>query len=90
MEQGGLRVARSLVGTYVTSLDMAGLSITVSLLDEQRLLLWDAQVSTVALRWGAWSAGHFPRIVQGRRSISGRRPLVFIWAMAPFQARLIT
>ncbi len=52
MEQGGLQVARSLVGTYVTSLDMAGLSITVSLLDEQRLLLWDAAVSTAALRWG--------------------------------------
>jgi dihydroxyacetone kinase-like protein len=48
----GLTVTRSLVGSYVTSLDMAGCSITVSLLDDQLLALWDAPVHTAALRWG--------------------------------------
>ncbi|MCG5480914.1 dihydroxyacetone kinase subunit DhaK [Sinorhizobium alkalisoli] len=47
----GVTVARSLVGTYVTSLDMAGLSITVARLDERELSLWDAPVDTAALRW---------------------------------------
>lgn len=51
LEAAGLRVVRSLVGAYVTSLDMAGLSITVSLLDDQRLHLWDAPVTAPALRW---------------------------------------
>jgi dihydroxyacetone kinase-like protein len=45
-------VARSLVGNYVTSLDMAGCSITVSVLDEDLRGLWDAPVHTPALRWG--------------------------------------
>jgi len=48
----GLNVARSLVGSYVTSLDMAGCSITVSTLDDQARKLWDAPVHTAALRWG--------------------------------------
>lgn len=48
----GLTVARSLVGTYVTSLGMAGLSITVAGLEERELSLWDAPVNTAALRWG--------------------------------------
>ncbi|WEX87806.1 dihydroxyacetone kinase subunit DhaK [Sinorhizobium garamanticum] len=47
----GATVARSLVGTYVTSLDMAGLSITVARLKERELSLWDAPVDTAALRW---------------------------------------
>jgi dihydroxyacetone kinase-like protein len=47
----GLTVARSLVGSYVTSLEMAGCSITVSLLDDQLMALWDAPVHTAALRW---------------------------------------
>jgi len=47
----GLKVARGLVGKYVTSLDMAGCSITVTLLDEQITRLWDAPVHTAALRW---------------------------------------
>jgi dihydroxyacetone kinase-like protein len=51
-EEGGLSIARSLVGTYVTSLDMAGLSVTLSRLDTERLRLWDAPVATAALRWG--------------------------------------
>lgn len=52
LEQRGFRVQRSLVGSYVTSLEMAGASITVSLLDGQALRLWDAPVHTAALRWG--------------------------------------
>jgi len=36
----------------VTSLDMAGCSLTVSMLDEEALSLWDAPVETPALRWG--------------------------------------
>ena len=46
-------VARSLVGTYVTSLDMAGCSLTVTVLDEELTRLWDDPVHTAALRWGA-------------------------------------
>ena len=50
-ESRGVRIARSLVGNYVTSLDMAGCSITLSLLDDELLGLWDAPVHTAALRW---------------------------------------
>ena len=50
-EKAGIRIIRSLVGTYVTSLDMAGLSITLAHLDEQMSSLWDAPVVTPALRW---------------------------------------
>jgi dihydroxyacetone kinase-like protein len=45
-------VARTLVGNYVTSLDMAGCSVTICQVDEELLGLWDAPVSTPALRWG--------------------------------------
>ncbi|GGY54715.1 dihydroxyacetone kinase subunit DhaK [Streptomyces omiyaensis] len=45
-------VARTLVGNYVTSLDMAGASVTVCAADEELLRLWDAPVATPALRWG--------------------------------------
>lgn len=48
----GINICRSLVGNYTTSLDMAGCSITLSLLDEEMLRLWDAPVHTAALRWG--------------------------------------
>ena len=51
-EQRDLTICRSLVGNYTTSLDMAGCSITLSLLDEDMLELWDAPVHTPALRWG--------------------------------------
>ena len=47
-----MRVSRYLTGTYVTSLEMAGCSITVSLLDDTLRNLWDAPVHTAALRWG--------------------------------------
>jgi dihydroxyacetone kinase-like protein len=52
LERRGLRAARSLVGNYVTSLDMAGCSLTVTLLDTETTRLWDAPVHTPALRWG--------------------------------------
>jgi len=49
----GVQVARHLTGPYVTSLEMAGCSITVSAVDDAALALWDAPVHTAALRWGA-------------------------------------
>ncbi|HEY6592699.1 MAG TPA: dihydroxyacetone kinase subunit DhaK [Asanoa sp.] len=52
LETAGVRVARRLVGNYVTSLDMAGMSITVCRADPEILRLWDAPVKTPALRWG--------------------------------------
>ncbi|MEV4128633.1 dihydroxyacetone kinase subunit DhaK [Nocardia sp. NPDC049707] len=48
----GIAIAHSLVGNYVTSLDMAGASITICRADEQILQLWNAPVHTPALRWG--------------------------------------
>lgn len=48
----GVTVARSLVGDYVTSLDMAGCSLTLLRADDEVLRLWDAPVETSALRWG--------------------------------------
>jgi dihydroxyacetone kinase-like protein len=51
LEPAGIVVARSLVGNFVTSLDMAGCSMTVSMLDEETKRLWDAPVHTAALRW---------------------------------------
>ncbi|OJG00130.1 dihydroxyacetone kinase subunit DhaK [Pararhizobium antarcticum] len=50
-EAHGLVVCRKLVGTYATSLDMAGMSITVTLLDDASLGLWDAPVHSAALHW---------------------------------------
>jgi dihydroxyacetone kinase-like protein len=47
-----IRVARSLVGSYMTSLDMAGCSVTLLRVDDELLRWWDAPVSTPALRWG--------------------------------------
>ena len=47
----GLRVARSLVGNYVTSLEMAGCSVTVLRADDELVRLWDAPVNTPGLRW---------------------------------------
>jgi len=48
-----LVVVRSLVGSYVTSLDMAGCSLTLVRMDEEFVRLWDAPVVTSGLRWGA-------------------------------------
>ena len=53
LDGAGITVTRFLTGSYVTSLDMAGVSITVSALDSQAKKLWDAPVHTAALRWGA-------------------------------------
>jgi len=47
----GLKPVRSLVGNYTTSLEMAGASLTVTLLDDELRSLWDAPVHTAALRW---------------------------------------
>jgi phosphoenolpyruvate---glycerone phosphotransferase subunit DhaK len=52
LQKHGIKPARSLVGNYVTSLDMAGCSLTVSMLDAESARFWDAPVHTPALRWG--------------------------------------
>jgi dihydroxyacetone kinase-like protein len=52
LAERGVPVARTLVGNYVTSLDMAGASVTLCRADEELLRLWDAPVRTPALRWG--------------------------------------
>jgi len=51
VEKAGLKVVRHLVGNYVTSLEMAGCSVTVTELSEETLALWDAPVKTAALAW---------------------------------------
>jgi phosphoenolpyruvate---glycerone phosphotransferase subunit DhaK len=48
----GVTIARSLVGNYVTSLEMAGCMLTLTRLDDELTRLWDAPVHTPALRWG--------------------------------------
>ncbi|MET7615631.1 dihydroxyacetone kinase subunit DhaK [Streptomyces sp. NPDC005408] len=48
----GIVIARNLVGNYITSLDMAGVSLTLCKADADMLSLWDAPVNTPALRWG--------------------------------------
>lgn len=50
--EADVTVARSLVGDYITSLDMAGCSLTLLRADDEMLDLWDAPVATPALRWG--------------------------------------
>jgi dihydroxyacetone kinase-like protein len=52
LRKKGLNVSRFLTGNYVTSLEMAGCSITVCMLDAELRSLWDAPVRTAALRWG--------------------------------------
>jgi dihydroxyacetone kinase-like protein len=51
-QRAGLKIARHLVGPYITSLEMAGTSITLLKLDDPFKKLWDAPVLTPALRWG--------------------------------------
>jgi dihydroxyacetone kinase-like protein len=53
LEDADITTVRSLVGSYVTSLEMAGCSVTVSMLDVETKRLWDAPVHAPALRWGA-------------------------------------
>ena len=52
LEGHGLTASRNLVGNYITSLEMAGVSITLLVLDDELTALWDAPVHTPALRWG--------------------------------------
>ena len=52
LDARGVTVARCLVGDYITSLDMAGASLTLVAADDEILRLWDAPVLTPALRWG--------------------------------------
>jgi len=52
IERSGITVARNLVGNYITSLEMAGCSITMLRADEELIRLWDAPVNTTGLRWG--------------------------------------
>ncbi len=51
-EKRGIKIARSLVGSYITSLEMAGCSITLLKLNDEFVRLWDAPVKTAGLRWG--------------------------------------
>jgi phosphoenolpyruvate---glycerone phosphotransferase subunit DhaK len=53
LEGRGITIARNLIGNYITSLEMAGCSITLLRLDDELVRLWDAPVDTPALRWGA-------------------------------------
>jgi dihydroxyacetone kinase-like protein len=53
LREAGLEPVRRLVGSYITSLEMAGASLTLLALDDEFLELWDAPVNTPALRWGA-------------------------------------
>jgi dihydroxyacetone kinase-like protein len=52
MDKAGITVARNLVGNYITSLEMAGCSVTLLRADEELIRLWDAPVNTPGLRWG--------------------------------------
>ncbi len=52
LQKSGVKVVRYLTGSYVTSLEMAGCSITVTAMEPAWLALWDAPVHTAALRWG--------------------------------------
>jgi len=52
LDKAGVQVARSLVGPYITSLEMAGCSVTLLRVDDELVRLWDAPVRTPALRWG--------------------------------------
>ena len=52
LAKAGITIARSLVGPYITSLDMAGCSVTLLAVDDDLVRLWDAPVRTPGLRWG--------------------------------------
>jgi dihydroxyacetone kinase-like protein len=51
-EKHGIKVVRNLIGPYITSLEMAGTSITMLKMDDDMIKLWDAPVKTPGLRWG--------------------------------------
>jgi dihydroxyacetone kinase-like protein len=52
LTERGIDITRNLIGDYITSLEMAGTSITLLKLDDEMTRLWDAPVHTPALRWG--------------------------------------
>jgi len=52
LQGSGIKAVRFLTGSYVTSLEMAGCSVSVTAVDAPMLALWDAPVHTAALRWG--------------------------------------
>ncbi len=49
----GITISRNLIGSYITSLEMAGCSITLLKMNDDFAKLWDAPVKTAGLRWGA-------------------------------------
>ena len=51
LDKKNIKLSRSLVGNYTTSLEMAGGSITITKLDQQIINHWDSPVHTAALRW---------------------------------------
>jgi len=51
LRKAGLEPVRNLIGSYITSLEMAGASLTVLELNDELIRLWDAPVHTAALRW---------------------------------------
>ena len=51
-ERRGLKIVRNLIGSYITSLEMQGCSITLLRMNDELIRLWDAPVKTPALRWG--------------------------------------
>ena len=53
LEGRGITISRNLIGPYITSLEMAGCSITLLKLDDELTRLWDAPVNTTGMRWGA-------------------------------------
>jgi dihydroxyacetone kinase-like protein len=53
LAERGINIERRLIGNYITSLEMAGCSITLLRVDDELVRLWDAPVNTPALRWGA-------------------------------------
>lgn len=52
LAQRKIQIARNLVGSYITSLEMAGVSVTLLKADDELIRLWDAPVKTAGLRWG--------------------------------------
>jgi len=53
LAERGITITRNLIGPYITSLEMAGCSITLLKLDDELTRLWDAPVKTAGLRWAA-------------------------------------
>jgi dihydroxyacetone kinase-like protein len=52
LQARGIEIARNLIGSYITSLEMAGCSITLLKMNDDLIKLWDAPVKTAGLRWG--------------------------------------